>query len=135
MRIKTLRASGTRIIAEVNVGVRDNGNYVVVRVDMDRKDEGVVAAMATLENVLLREAQEQIKQASSREAVEERATQLAGKQVAAAKERAERASLETLRDVLRIVENSFGSGDAGHLRSNIISKITRKIEEREQQSA
>lgn len=135
VRIKTLRASGTRVIAEVVVGVRDNGNNVVIRVDMDRKDEAVVAAMAMLDNVLLREAQEQIRQAGSREAVEERATQLAGKQIRQAQERAERASLATLREVLRIVEGTWTGTDPASTKSAIVSKIKSKVEEKEQRSA
>lgn len=63
MRIRNLRASQTAVQAEVVVGQRSNGNIVSTFVKLDRRREDVQQALATLDNLMLREAQQAIDEA------------------------------------------------------------------------
>ena len=68
MRVRELRASASAITAEVEIGQKDNGGYVTTKVKIDRKREDVQGAFAMLDNLMLREAQEAVDQATRNEA-------------------------------------------------------------------
>lgn len=73
MRVKTLRASGTRLITEVVLGQNDLGSNVVMRVDLNRLgDPAVQEALAPIEALALARAEEQVQQAMKNKAKERR---------------------------------------------------------------
>jgi hypothetical protein len=86
-QIKTLRGSSRRLILEVQMGVAQNGSYVVCKVDLDRSSPEVEAAMAPMENLAIRLAQERVGQAINHRAIEKRAKELSEVQVQAANDR------------------------------------------------
>ena len=63
-----MRASSAMLTAEVEIGTRDNGGYVTTKIKLDRKRDDVQSAFALLDNVLLREAQAAVDEATRNEA-------------------------------------------------------------------
>lgn len=68
MRVREMRASSAMLTAEVEIGTRDNGGYVTTKIKLDRKRDDVQSAFALLDNVLLREAQAAVDEATRNEA-------------------------------------------------------------------
>lgn len=104
MIVRNLRASRGRLKAEVVVGTNDLGGNVVLIVDVDRRREDVQQAMTAFENLLLREAQSQIKGASSRTEVDGLARIKAEKLVEAANARSQKAVKSALADAVKAIE-------------------------------
>lgn len=63
MNIRTMRASGARIIVEVGIGEADNGSYVTATTVLDRTSQEVKDALIPIENLALRITQDRMAQA------------------------------------------------------------------------
>lgn len=104
MIVKNLRASQGRLKAEVVVGQNPLGGNVVLIVDVDRRRKDVQDAMATFENLLLREAQAQIKGSANRAEIDSLAKARADELVKAADARSQRIVKQALLDIRGSVE-------------------------------
>lgn len=72
MIVKNMRASQGVLQAEVVVGQKDNGGNVTTLVKIDRRNPDLAEAFRSVENILLREAEEAIQQAVTRNARRQR---------------------------------------------------------------
>jgi uncharacterized phage infection (PIP) family protein YhgE len=100
MRIKTLRASGLRVSADVAIGSADNGSLVTTHVVIDRhKNEELETALLPLENLLLRTAEERTSQAKSNAIIDARVNERLAKALEPERERVQ-ASVKTQVDSL-----------------------------------
>lgn len=73
--MKTLRASGTRVLADVVIGKNQYGGDVTVQVTLDRKDDEVVQALSDLDALLRRRAFAYLNEAVEEATVQRRVTE------------------------------------------------------------
>lgn len=82
MRIKTLRASGLRVQADVVIGSADNGSLVTTHVVLDRQCEELADALQPLENLLLRVAEDRTSEAKTNTVIDARVNERVAKAIA-----------------------------------------------------
>lgn len=126
MRIRTMRASGARLTAEVYIGEADNGSVVTSTVVLDRKSQDVIDAMTTLDNLVLREATARINAAHTRTEVERQVVEKLAPRLAEEKSRLERNIAAQIEERTREVQQSL-TREADNARSRAAA-AERKVE-------
>lgn len=100
--IKTLRASGTAVLADVVIGKNDYGSDVTVAVRLTRKDAALTNALYPLEKLLKERALEHVTTAYSEQAVQAQVAARLAEQIEPARERIAKHAKETAeRDLKR----------------------------------
>lgn len=105
--IRKLAVTGTQVKATVAIGTNEFGGFVTTDVVLPRKADEVAAALVTLENLCLREAQTFVRTARDRMELEALVEQGVAKRVGKERERIARDAAGSAERRVRDLEQSY----------------------------
>ena len=105
MRIRTLRASGARLQADVVIGANEWGSDVTVQVSLDRKDPELTAAMKLLTDVLVKRASSLVDRSAWNLALQEAVREQVTTTLATERERLKKNGASEAEERVRIAQN------------------------------
>ncbi len=127
--IKTLRASGSRLQADVVIGKNQYGSDVTVQLTVERTEPGVQEALVLLNEALVKVAEGMVDTAVHEQVVQQRVREQVAAQVGPAKLVAQRNADQRVLDVVQQTEKILLTQQDGTLPAYAVTRLRSLLEQ------